>query len=768
MTKPIMLSNSWLTACFGRSTGNLEFLAASQDSPTLIRGCACRYYDGVGWITEDVGDSAAPGFRTVQVRHLANAVESVIESSLVRIFRLFELKPDQSTLACELRIEPLDPSASLQHAALPRIVLPEDFNDIFEDEEDLYFDGEELPGGSELPCWRVLFRTGRSDGLIVATRSKRQMSHVQFQVRGFDLRPHVMTAYSQHMPLQNTPLDFTAQASHVAQFEIGPWRRDRHAAILADARLGVPVDTKNPPAEGDPMPQPAGIVLDFCDLVPPGQVHADCTPDTWRVEPLPFCLHGRALYAGPGTHPPDLRVAPSLTGAYRVFVGIGQGDGAALSAPDDPLPSYRLRPAGTMESTPFMLRLSGRHQAHEVDFGIHDLEGKEFRIGRHPGEFAVTVLDYIRFEALGESEARAWRERQAARPRIPLSGFNDIPDIAYSVAGTPEAFESNLRDHARCGIGKVYWRIDGQCSDFPSRHNTMRYVSAKTHDVFTPMMKAYGRLLQRRDVLALAVEAGRKYGLEIYGWMRFNHYGLNVQSDFFRKNPRYHEELDSGAPAPKLCLAFPEVRKHKIDILVEAAAYGLQGLSLGFLRAPPILTYAPILVEGYTRQYGVPPPRDPAGKDRRYIRGLPPDDDEHRRWFQYRADFMTLFGRELKEALAAQGLARVKVSLWVRPNHCLFDGIDLPAWLKEGLCDEVVADDFLGVESWPSPEWKAMVQGSARLYRGVTGFDFDGAQTRTRRAIDEGYDGISVYESNQAVLDSRFIAFFNGLRGPSG
>ncbi len=763
----ITLTNHWLTACFSGSTGNLLSLAESKTAPTLIRSCACRYFDGVGWTTEESEYPEAGRFSVTRVSPLTDAVESVIESRLVRITRRFQLQPDRSTLACDVRIEPLDPSASLHPAALPRFVLPDDFNDVFEDEEDLYFDGAELPGGKELPCWRVLFRTGRSDGLLVATRSKRQMSHFQFQPRGFDIRPHVMTAYCQHMPLQNKALDFIGQSSYHAKFEIAPWRKDRHAALLAAAQLGEPVGTNNPSPEGDPMPEPAGIVLDFCDLVPPDQVASGYTADKWRVEPLPFCLHGRALYAGPGTHPPELRVAPGLTGIHRVFVGIGQGDGAALSASGDPLPTYRLRPAGTLESTPFTLRLSGRHQAHEVDFGVHDLENKEFRIGRHPGEFAVTVLDYIRFEALGEPDARTWRERQAALPRIALSGFNDIPDIAYSVAGTPEAFESNLRDHARCGLGKVYWRIDGQCSDFPSRHNTMRYISAKTHDVFTPMMKAYGRLLKRRDVLALAVEAGRKYGLEIYGWMRFNHYGLNVQSDFYRNNPRYHEELDSGSPAPKLCLAFPEVRKHKIDILVEAAEYGLQGLSLGFLRAPPILVYAPILVEGFTRKYGVAPPREPAGKNRRYLQGLPPDDDEHRRWFQYRADFMTLFGRELKEALGAKGLARVKVSLWVRPNHCLFDGIDLPAWLEEGLCDEVVADDFLGVESWPSPEWKALVQHSARLYRGVTAFDFDGAQTRTRRAIDEGYDGISIYESNQAVLDSRFIAFLNGLRGPA-
>ncbi|HCP99185.1 MAG TPA: hypothetical protein DIT99_00115, partial [Candidatus Latescibacteria bacterium] len=108
----------------------------------------------------------------------------------------------------------------------------------------------------------------------------------------------------------------------------------------------------------------------------------------------------------------------------------------------------------------------------------------------------------------------------------------------------------------------------------------------------------------------------------------------NVQSEFFRNHPEFHEAQESGTPQAKLCLAHEAVRRHKIDILIEAAAYGLDGLCLGFLRHPPILHYAPILVEGYTKTYGEPPPSDEASKDPHFIQSLPIMDETHQQWYR--------------------------------------------------------------------------------------------------------------------------------------
>jgi hypothetical protein len=241
-----------------------------------------------------------------------------------------------------------------------------------------------------------------------------------------------------------------------------------------------------------------------------------------------------------------------------------------------------------------------------------------------------------------------------------------------------------------------------------------------------------------------------------------------VQSDFFKDHPEFHEECEYGATTAKLCLAYEAVRKHKIDILVEAARYGLDGLCLGFLRHPPILVYAPILVRTYEETYGCPPPRDLQNPDGRYIKGLPPTDEEHVQWFRHRATFMTCFMRELRAALTDAGLAHVKIAIWVRPTHCLFDGVDLDTWLDDGLCDEVVAHRYGGEDSFVHPlevpsVWKQKVQARAKLSYGVYGWQPDMPE-RFARAIAEGYDGICSYESDYTVLQNEFIDLYRSLR----
>jgi hypothetical protein len=294
--------------------------------------------------------------------------------------------------------------------------------------------------------------------------------------------------------------------------------------------------------------------------------------------------------------------------------------------------------------------------------------------------------------------------------------------------------------------------------------------------VFDPQAKAYGRALKKTDLLKLAVDAAKKYGIELWGWTRFNYYYTNVQSDFYKNHPEYWEEWESGGRGGKLCLAIDEVRKHKRSILVEAAGYGLQGLQLGFLRHPPMFHYHPILVEGYTRKFGAPPPRqvmsvpgDVSASDVIKRFSLPESGGDWERWYHYRADFLTQFARELKQDLRDANLGHVKISIWVRPNHALFDGIDIDAWINEGLCDEVVADAQTGPDAQleitnPTPEWFKKVQSKVQLYRGIYIHDYDWAAAAVKRFISEGYDGICTYESDFAVLDSRFIHLYESLR----
>ena len=796
------LRNRYLQADIG-ADGRLLTLGATAsgvDGRPAVVDTYCRYRSGVGSFREGDGSAADSGFRLVSLDRAdtahAERVDAVVATPLVTVRRSYELGQDGRLLAvtCEVRgtysagpategaaDRPAGPGFAdtgqllgdwqLVHTGFPHVVLGEEFSDAFEDAEDLYFDGEELGDGTELPCWRVFFRGDHQSGLLVATRSKLDMSRFQILARGFELRPHAMVAYDSHT--LNPPLDATAGNVYRCRFELGPWQRSEHEATLADGALEHPVVVSSPSLSGSPPPEPIGVVFHAAELAQ-AQL-ADSVSDTfhahrWMAVAHPCSVHGRALHAGPSVRPPPLTFDPQLGGLHRIYIGVCNGDGVTFRLSGDPEDTYR---QNTHTSIPFHLKLSGACAATELTGPVADMTGQTLTLARFPMGLATTIVDYVRFEPLGADEARAWRGRRESHPPLPISGFNDIPDISKFTDArdpSPVPYRVNLWEHATAGVNTVYWRIDGQCSDYPSRHNTMRYPSARVHDIFNPHKKAYGRVLKKLDMLAYAVEAAREYGLTLYGWQRFNNYHGNVQSDFFRAHPEYWEEFEDNERGRKLCVAYSEVRRHKIDILVEAASYGLDGLVLGFLRHPPVSLYASILVDGYRGRYGEPPPRNPEAEDPRHLHTLPETTPEYEQWFRYRAEFMTQFGRELQAALAAADLGHVKVAIWVRPNHCLFDGIDLETWLEEGLCHEVVADaivaryyhnhDVYDVR----PEWKEMVQTKVPLIRGVSCFDFAHARAAIPTILADGYDGISIYESDLAVYDSNWIALFDWLR----
>lgn len=758
-----LLQNEHLRAGFSADNGRLVFLAASGSDIDLVANSCSRYFESNRYTTDNVADAGAGRFETIAVKADERAVESVVRSGLIEHRRRYALAPGSFLLQATSEVRALGGLIKIASVAMPRIEFAADFNDAFEDEEDLYFDGEELGGGMELPPWRVFFRAGRRDGVMIAARSKLDMSRLQIMERSVEIRPHAMVCYDSGV--LNPPMAAARDEVFTTSFEIGPWDRSVHRRILEEARLNEPVKTASAALSGSPPPALKGTVFypaDFtCGAGPSSSFH----PERWMLLDMPHCAGGRALVAGPSVHPPKLVLNPRLAGLYRIYIGIANGDGAVLRLSGDEEPT--MRAVIGAERTPFHLRLSGPQAAREIFFKTARMDGRELEISRFPNSYATTIINYARFEKLTSAEADEYGRRLARPPVIGLSGFNDIPDISVLTDARdpdPGAYRNNLWEHANCGIRRVYWRIDGQCSDYPSKHNTMRYVSAKVHGIFSPQMKAYGRALKKTDMLALAVKAARDFKLELYGWMRFNSYAGNVVSDFFRTHPQFREESESGNPVNQLCLAFPEVRKHKIDILVEAAGYGLAGLNLGFLRHPPVLSYAPILVKGYEERYGRPPPRNRQNPNPNRLNTLPESDAEHERWFRYRAGFLTAFARELKAALKAKALGHVKISIWVRPEHCLLDGIDLPIWLEEGLCDEVVADNYSGRLCRVDPEWKRMVQSKALLVRGVNYLN----PTRDRKLIEqilaEKYDGLCFYESDWCVVDTDFIRLFDSLR----
>ena len=781
----LRLSNAFLQADFAADTGNLTALRPAGRAKSLIARAFCRYAVGKDTFSDDLEDLQSARPETMSLTTGAGWVRSVIRMKHVTVTREFRLRPKHPLLEMTFTVHGADPEVKLQRIAFPAIVFAPDINDVTEDDHILDFDGAETGDGMELPCWRVLFGRGHRDGLLLAARSKEQMSHVQTYRTGIEVRPHVMCSYSSDNAFVDTPL--AADRSYTARFELGPWRKGAHAALLRQAALDKPARVRPPFRRSRAgAPELAGVVFPADGLVPASQTARGFHPTKWLLTRAEGPGDPMVLLANAHCAPPPIVLRPGLKGLYRVLVGTPNA-AITLYAPGEPagIQRYSVKsPFQTLLTSPSGsdrregIATMAAPPAPELDFGPVDLDGRALRFETTRNPYWAARIDYIRLRKLTSAEEAEWRRKRATPPRIDLCGLADTYDIGYIWSGlrksSPDAFRNSIWNHKRAGYRRIYWRIHGERADFPTRLGTMRPIMGRAHNVFEPAAKAYSVALHTFDLLKAAVESAREFDIELYGWFRLASFQSDTKPQFFRAHPEYGEVMESGYRwGNKMCLALPEVRRYYVDILTEAAAYGLQGVCLGILRHPPIVHYHPVMVDAYRRKFGRLPPRDmharlPAGGDLGHIHTLPEMTPEWVRWYRFRAEYITGFGRELRASLNRAGMRKVKVSLWMRPNHCLFDGIDLPVWLREGLCDEVVSDRYVSTEdaaliTEPLPAWRRMVQRKARLVRGV-GYDLAYAQKNALRFADEGYDGMSTYESNDAVVNPAYLAVYDSLR----
>lgn len=782
----LILSNPHLTAMFCSTTGLLQSLKSSDhSSEEIIQSVQVHYHDGKVLFPPPPNTSGASDktgtWEVVSIKSDSNSIASILQSDLITVNLQATLKPDSPMLDMRVRVRGRV-SSDLNHPpvqtyhGLLKIEMATDFINHFEDEEDLFFDGAQIAAGTILRPWRVFFRGDRRTGLFLATRDMDDMTRTLIGARSLGLCPHSPRNYEAVSP-NLLPVDTSSDFE--AGFQIGPWQAVNHDKILNAAALNHEVHIHAEPPTGQAPKNLQGEVVSLVQTAPPEAISRQYSKERWLVVDVPWSWQGQTLMANTNVYAPPIAVASQGRGPHRVFIGVCNGRGLSVKIQGEPFARTHFAPpwpGGGFETTPFTNILCGPQVAAEVDLGVIDLDGSPLMVGAFPGEQEISMLDYVRFVPLTGDESTAWRNQQKQKPCLELSGFSDTPDISVLTNPSdpdPDIYRANIWEQSRRGMSKIFWRIDGQCSDYPSKINTMRYPMAKVHGVFSPRAKAYGRVLRKVDMLRLAVDAAREFDVELWGWMRFNCYMGNVVSDFYRQNSQWWEASASGYRGRKLCMAIPEVRKHKIDILLEAARYGLAGLNLGFLRQAPVLHYHPVLVETFEKKYGQLPPRDTPSGDPDCLRHLAPESELHQRWFQHRADFMTLFGRELRASLIQANLGHLPISIWVRPNHCLYDGIDLPRWLNEGLCQEVVVNGMVGPDfkneriCGVDPQWIKMIQSKARIVRcAKLMFDYDLLKEKVPQIVSDGYDGFCTYESNWSVLDHRCVKTYDSLRRP--
>src|SRR5688572_15863458 len=99
----------------------------------------------------------------------------------------------------------------------------------------------------------------------------------------------------------------------------------------------------------------------------------------------------------------------------------------------------------------------------------------------------------------------------------------------------------------------------------------------------TRALTGVGALLSRYDTMRQAVDVAHEIGLPIFGWARINNEfdsadQFGPTTPFHFAHPEAFQRDRDGAKRPQLSFAYPEVRRHKVDILCEIASYGMDGI----------------------------------------------------------------------------------------------------------------------------------------------------------------------------------------------
>lgn len=413
-------------------------------------------------------------------------------------------------------------------------------------------------------------------------------------------------------------------------------------------------------------------------------------------------LSGTLLAAGPETGAPDVAYPLAASGWHAVSVGV-------LVAQRRRTAMVRLRLKG--DHTFSMLKqpaIQGGHgeELRELFWKVADLTGRQLEVGQmaagvtlEDGSDAIrhpeATLAYIKLVPLSDAEAGAWQADRKQTGTRRLFAHNDSEGLTHDYGPvTPEEIRRHIEPYGESDFARLY--LEGGMGDL--MYYFSRIGRVPTYDGMDDFALIYNRLgtetwrtyrEKGMDPFRVALDYAHEMGLEVHASYRVAGFHFPPMEDHFNHGASFyktHPELRgvdrAGNPTPRVSYAYPGSRRFVVSLLREMAQFPIDGVCLLYNRRPPLVEYEPPLVQGFMSEYGDDP------------RKLDPMD---RRWLSYRARALTQFMREVREAMDAEGKEqrrprRLEVSAVVMGTEeaNLANGMDLRAWLEEGLVDTLI------------------------------------------------------------------------------
>ena len=415
-------------------------------------------------------------------------------------------------------------------------------------------------------------------------------------------------------------------------------------------------------------------------------------------------LDGVMLLAGPETAAPEVHLPLDVDGWHAVSIGVmptrsseeGGGLELEVSLSDEPVPTLLKLPADRSDPPSLV----------EMFWRSADLTGRTLVLGQvtvrmAPGDAPGSVqcgparIAYVKLVSLDASEIASAQTDFARRDTRRLFAHQDANGpLGLWRLSSARDIQREIEPYRDTDFSRLYWEVGRGDLMFSHTESGREATFEGLGDfarVFDRLHVESRRVLREQNIdpFDVAVDYAHEIGLELHAAYRvagfrfpppYDHF--NWGNSVYDRHPEWRGVKREGQPTPRLAYTFPEVRARVVELLREMCQRPIDGICLLYCRRPPLVEYEPPLVDGFRQRFGLDP------------RALDPLDP---RWLHFRAEVLTQFMREVRQALDETAAAQRRsepfhVSAVVLSSEAenLTNAIDLRQWVAQGLVDTVI------------------------------------------------------------------------------
>lgn len=410
--------------------------------------------------------------------------------------------------------------------------------------------------------------------------------------------------------------------------------------------------------------------------------------DCWEVISYETtAVSGKLLCAGEDSFPEPVTIVPQLDGWYRIYVCMADIGGnifanhVNLKLTNDEFSSCV--GAGSMR---YYCIWNTTEVVEEVLWKCADMTGQSISIEKTNDMWPHTSsVFWFRFCPMGEEEVKAYTEKKSHRTML---AHWDGDFHRMDVAKSPHDYCRSIYSVKDSDVGIICQEVMNDLIDYSAFNPAFQY---RSYGSWRKYRENYFKNLSenRKAIYSEQIAYAHKQGIKMFAAHRMQFSNMAFpdanqifEIPFIKEHPEFRCKARDGRYCGYLSYGYKEVQDFVINLMLESAMAGFDGVEHIWIRGQHLLFEDPV-IEHFRELFG----------EEVDCRRLPADDP---RLMKTRSDIMTDFYRRLRTALndyaAENGTQPLKVytAVYFDLETSKKDSLDVERWAAEGLIDGIV------------------------------------------------------------------------------